>query len=271
MFKKSLIASIAFALIITGAVFAKGDQLVMTGSTTVLPIAQACAEAFMDKNPNIDVTVRGGGSGVGIAALLDGTCDIGNSSRDIKSKEIATARSKGINPTDNIIAWDGIAIVVNKDIAIENLTITQLKDIYNSKIQNWKDVGGPNKNIVVVSRDVSSGTFEVFKEKVLLNGTMRDDALKLASNQAISTTISSTPYSIGYVGLGYIGEGINTVKINNVAATKATAKSKEYPISRSLHMFTNGKPSGITKQFIDFVLSAEGQKIVDDLGFVPVK
>lgn len=267
MFKRILITVFFFLTI----VFAKGGQVVITGSTTVLPITQACAEAFMDKYPNIDVTVRGGGSGVGIAALIDGTCDIAMSSREIKTKEISNARSKGITPKDHIIAWDGLAIIVNVDVPIINLTMAQLKDIYSGKIKNWKDVGGPNKNIVAVSRDVASGTFEVFKEKVLLGGSMRDDALKLASNQAVLTTISSTPYSIGYVGLGYVTNEVKTVKVDGVAPSKESARNKTYPIVRSLHLYTDGEPKGDTKKFIDFVLSPDGQKIVDETGFVPLK
>ncbi|MCK5832234.1 phosphate ABC transporter substrate-binding protein [bacterium] len=263
---------VAVILILTaGFVFASGDQIVLTGSTTVLPIAQACAEAFMDINPKIDVTVRGGGSGVGIAAIIDGTCDIANSSRDIKTKEITTAKGKGVNPTDHIVAWDGIAIVIHPNLTIKGITIERLRDIYTGKISNWKALGGPNKNIIVVSRDVSSGTFEVFKEKVLEGGSVRDDALKLASNQAVSTTISTTPFSIGYIGLGYLNNKVKAIQVNGIDATAASAKSGTYPIVRSLHMFTNGEAKGIAKQYIDFVLSSKGQEIVTEMGFISIK
>ncbi len=268
---KNLSIIVLIALTLCTGALAKGEQIVITGSTTVLPIAQACAEAFMDKNPSIEVTVRGGGSGVGIAALIDGTCNIAMSSREIKSKEIASARAKGVTPTDNIVAWDGIAIVVHKDIALAGLTMPQLKDIFSGKIKNWKDLGGANKGIVAISRDVSSGTFEVFKEKVLENGSVRDDALKLASNQAVLTSVSSTPFSIGYVGLGYITDEVKTLKINNITPTKDSARDKTYPIVRSLHMFTPGKASADAQKFLDFVTGPEGQKIVDELGFVTVK
>ena len=259
-----LILTVGFAL-------AAGDQVVLTGSTTVLPIAQACAESFMDENPKIDVTVRGGGSGVGIAALIDGTCDIANSSRNIKTKEIALARGKGVNPVDHIVAWDGIAIVIHPDLPVKGITIEQLRDIYTGKISNWKALGGPNKNIVVASRDVSSGTFEVFKEKVLEGASVRDDALKLASNQAVSTTVSTTPFSIGYIGLGYLSSKVKAIDVNGIEPTANNAKNKTYPIVRSLHMFTNGEAKGIAKQYLDFVISSEGQKIVSELGFIPIK
>jgi len=251
--------------------FGTDDQLVLTGSTTVLPIAQACAESFMDDNPKIDVTVRGGGSGVGIAALLDGTCDIADASRSIKTKELASARSKGVNPVEHIVAWDGIAVVVHPDVPIDNLTIEQIRDIYSGEINNWKALGGPSKSIVIVSRDVSSGTFEVFKEKVLEGSSVRDDALKVASNQAVTTTVSSTPFSIGYIGLGYLNDNVKAIKVDGVMPSKATAKSQEFPIVRPLYMYTNGEAQGLAKLFLDFVFSTEGQEIVDELGFVPVK
>lgn len=250
---------------------ALAQQLVLTGSTTVLPIAQACAEAFMDKNPKVNVSVRGGGSSVGIAALIDNTCDIANSSRTIKTKEIASARAKGVNPKEHAIAIDAIAIIINPQLNIEDLTTEQIHDIFTGKIQNWKDLGGPNLKIVPVSRDVASGTYEVFKEKVLKNKTERDDAIRVASNQAVATTVKDTPGSIGYVGLGYLTDAVKTVKVNGVFPSKETAKNGTYPIVRNLYMYTRGEPKGVAKQFIDFVLSPEGQNIVDELGFIKLK
>lgn len=257
-------------LVLLSTTFAK-NELVIVGSTTVLPIAQECAEIFMDKNPNVNLTVRGGGSGVGIAALIDKTCDIAMSSRAVKTKEMANARAKGINPVEHIIAWDCIVIVVHPEVPVENLTLEQLRDIYTGKTQNWKELGGPSKNIVVVSRDVASGTYEVFKEKVLKDKTESDNALKAASNQAVLTTVATTPFSIGYIGLGYLDEKVKAVKVEGVAPSKETAKSQRYPIVRPLYLVTNGAPKETAKQFIDFVLSTDGQKIVDKLGFVPVK
>ena len=267
---KKFITAIAIIGLVFGIASAD-DQLVITGSTTVLPIAQACAEVFMDSHPSIDITVRGGGSGVGIAALLDATCDIADASRPMKSKELTKARAKGINPVEHIIAWDCIAVIVHPDVPVSELSLEQISDIYTGKINNWKDVGGPRKKIVVVSRDVSSGTYEVFKKKVLGGGSVRDDALKVASNQAVMTSVSSTPFSIGYVGLGYLNNKVKAVKVNGVTPSKKTAKSGAFPIVRPLYMYTNGEPTGLAKQFLNFVFSSEGQKIVDELGYVPVK
>ncbi len=255
---------------VSSLVFA-GEQLVMVGSTTVLPIAQACAEAFMDKNPSVDVTVRGGGSGVGIAALKDKTCNIANSSRPIQQKELAELRGSGVSPTEYAIAWDGLAVVVHPTVTVTNLTVAQVKDIYTGKIKNWKDVGGPNKSIVLVSRDVSSGTFEVFKEKVLKGASVDDAALKVASNNAVSQSVSQTPYSIGYLGIGYITKDVHALKIEGIEPTEQTTKNGTYPIIRKLYMYTNGEAKGKTKSFIDFVLSSEGQTIVSETGFVPIK
>ena len=267
---KRIITVIALIALVFGIAIAD-DQLVITGSTTVLPIAQACAETYMHSHIEADITVRGGGSGVGIAAMIDATCDIANASRPIKSKELTKARAKGINPVEHIVAWDGIAVVIHTDVPVSGLTLEQISDIYTGKIKNWKDVGGPNKTIVVVSRDVASGTYEVFKEKVLGGGSVRDGALKVASNQAVATTISTTPFSIGYIGLGYLSDKVKAIKVNGVMPSKQTAKSGEFPIVRPLYMFTNGEPTGLAKQFLDFVFSSEGQTIVGELGYVPVK
>ena len=250
--------------------FARGKKITIAGSTTVLPIAQATAEVFMDNNPEINVSVRGGGSSVGIASIMSGTVDIGDASRHIKNKELTAARESGINIVEHIVANDGIAIVLNNSNTIDALTLSQLKDIYTGKIQNWKELGGKNMPIVVVSRDVSSGTFEVFNKLVLKNAKGLDSALMLASNNAVVTTISTTPGAIGYAGLGYITEKVKAVPVDGVKATEKTIQTKEYPISRTLQMYTKGIPTGIVKQYIDFVLSPEGQKIVEQQGFIRI-
>ena len=249
----------------------KTNTLTITGSTTVLPIAQKTAETFMDIHPKVNISVRGGGSGVGIAALIDGTCDIADASRPMKTKELKTAREKGINPVETIIAKDGIAIVVHPDNPIKELSLEQLKKIYTGKISKWRDVGGESGSIVVVSRDVASGTFEVFKKVVRKGDQNRDDALMLASNKAVATTVSQTPGSIGYIGLGYLSADVKALIIDNVLPSNKTVVSGEYKLARPLFMYTNGKPKGLVKDLIDFILSPQGQNIVSDIGFVPIK
>ncbi|HDR90883.1 MAG TPA: phosphate ABC transporter substrate-binding protein [candidate division Zixibacteria bacterium] len=267
---KKIILLVATMALFAGALAAE-DQLVITGSTTVLPVAQACAEEYMDANPKADITVRGGGSGVGIAALIDEQCDIAMSSRDIKEKEIETARDKGVEPVEHVVALDALAIVVNPKNKVSKLTLEQVKAIYTGEITNWKELGGKDQDIVIVSRDVSSGTFEVFKEIVLKGGAVHESALKLASNQAVVTTVGNTPDAIGYVGLGYLNSKIKAVSVDGVDASVKTAQSGEYALVRKLNMYSKGAPTGSAKAYLDFVLSSTGQEIVSELGFVPVK
>jgi len=262
---------ILLTLILSLAAFslaAKGNQITCSGSTTVLPIAQAAAEAYMDTHPDLNISVRGGGSGVGVAALQNGTVQIANSSRPIKSKEISACKAKGIDPRAYVIANDAIAIVVHKGNPIQNLSIKQIKDIYTGKISNWKQVGGPSLPIVVVSRDVASGTFEVFNEKALSGAKVAASAQLLASNNAVVTAVSTTPGAIGYAGLGYITDGVNVVKVENVTPSETTAKNGSYKLARKLYMYTNGKAKGDVANFIGWLQSPAGQEIVKQQGFI---
>ena len=253
------------------SLFAASNSITITGSTTVLPIAQRAAESFMDIHEDISVSVRGGGSGVGIAALIDGRADIADASRPIKTKEIKLAREKGLDPYANVVARDGLAVVVHPDVPVDSVSIEDLKKIFTGEIENWKDLGGPGKAIVAISRDYSSGTFEVFKELVLQGAKVSDGALMLASNKAVATTVSTTPYSIGYIGLGYLSDNVKALKVDGVEATEETVKKGEYKLARPLFMYTNGEPKGIVKTFMDFVFSAQGQAIAREVGYVPVK
>ncbi len=250
------------------ALTAKRNQVTIAGSTTVLPIAQAGAEAYMDKYPTVNVSVRGGGSGVGIAALQNGTAQIAMSSRPMKSKEISACKSKGINPTAYVIANDGIAFITHKSNRLKNISLAQVRDIYIGKITNWNQLGGTNLPIVIISRDVASGTFEVFNDKVLKGAKVSGSAQMLASNNAIMTTVTTTPGAIGYVGLGYVSDAINIVPVDNVRPTEATVKNGSYPVSRKLYMYTNGKASGESARFLSFMQGAEGQAIVKNQGFI---
>jgi len=174
-------------------VIAAENNIVAKGSTTVLPISQACAEVFMDQNMDIDISVQGGGSGVGIASIVDGTCDIGNASRPIKEKEIVTAEEKGVNVFANIVARDAIAVVLNPVNDIDGLTLEQIKAIYTGEFSNWSQVDGSDQEIVVISRDSASGTFEAFNELALDKEKVRPDALLQASNAAVATSVANTP------------------------------------------------------------------------------
>jgi len=247
------------------------EKIVVEGSTTLLPIAQKAAEVFMNSNPGADISVRGGGSGVGIASLIDGTCDIGDSSRPIKDTELDKAVTNGRSLKANVVAMDGICIIVHPSNSMSALSKKQIKDIYTGAISNWKQLGGPDEKIVVISRDSSSGTFEAFGTLALDGAKVRPDALLQASNQAVASTVSRTPGAIGYVGLGYLSSSVRAVDVDGVKASKETVLSNKYPIGRPLFMYTNGTPKGLSKQFIDYILSPEGQKLVEEEGFVGLK
>lgn len=262
--------TVALLLLSGGALFAgRKNQLTISGSTTVLPIAQAGAEAFMEKY-DINVSVRGGGSGVGIAALINKTVNIANASRPMKAKEISQAKANGVNPKGYAIANDGITIVVNTKNTVKNISLNSLKSIYTGKITNWKQVGGPNLPIVVISRDVASGTFEVFNEKVLGGARVVDSAMMLASNNAVSSTVADTPGAIGYIGLGYVTDKSKIVSVDNVMPGEQTVKNGQYKLSRKLYMYTNGPAKGNAAAFLNFLLSGEGQKIVREQGYITV-
>jgi phosphate transport system substrate-binding protein len=252
-------------------VHAAGNAITIKGSTTVLPVAQAAAEVFMEKNPGVKISVQGGGSGVGIASLLDKTTDIADSSRKIKPEEIDKARASGVNPNEIAIALDGIAVIIHPTNSVKALTKAQIKDIYTGKVTNWSEVGGKDAKIVAVSRDTSSGTFEAFELLALNKEKVRPDALTTASNQAVAQTVAQTPNAIGYVGHGFLSPKVKAVTVDKIECTKQTIQSDKYPLSRYLYVYTDGKPAGNVQKFIDFLLSAEGQKLVVEEGFVEIK
>jgi len=247
------------------------EKIVVEGSTTVLPIAQKAAEVFMNSNPGAEISVRGGGSGVGIASLIDGTCDIADSSRSIKDTELDKAVTNGRSPKANVVAMDGICVIVNPSNNAGALTKKQIKDIYTGAISNWKQLGGSDEKIVVISRDSSSGTFEAFATLALDGAKVRSDALMQASNQAVASTVSRTTGAVGYVGLGYVTSSVKAVDVNGVKASKETVLTNKYLLGRPLFMYTNGEPKGLAKQFIDYILSPEGQKLAEEEGFVGLK
>ena len=269
--KRLLIVFIAVFFLVSLGSFSYAEDLRIDGSTTVLPIAQKAAEVFMKKNPSIKVFVSGSGSGTGIKALLDGTTDIADSSREAKDKEITAGKEKGIQLTAHKIALDGIVPVVHPSMKISNISMEQLRDIYNGKIKSWKEIGGPDRPIAVVSRDTSSGTYEVWEEKVLRKDRVRADALLVASNGQAVQTVAQNRYAIGYIGIGYVDKSIKVLKVEGKTASDKTVRDASWPIARPLFMYTNGKPSGVRAKFIDFVLSGEGQKIVNEVKYVSLK
>ncbi|HHY32140.1 MAG TPA: phosphate ABC transporter substrate-binding protein [Firmicutes bacterium] len=252
------------------------SQITIQGSTTVLPIAQRAAEVFMAKHPEVSISVRGGGSGNGIAALVDKAVQIATASRFIKFDEVKKAVANGVYPVPHRVALDGIAVIVNPQNPVDKLTVGQLKKIFAGEITNWKQVGGRDLKIVVVSRDSSSGTFETFQELVLQGARVAASALLQASNGAVADVVTRTPGAVGYVGLGYLSGKVKALRIGTtdkayVDPSVATVQAGQYPLARALYMFTDGWPTGDEARFIDFVLSAEGQRIAQEEGFVPLR
>ncbi|MDD1705592.1 MAG: phosphate ABC transporter substrate-binding protein [Methanoregulaceae archaeon] len=242
----------------------------ISGSTTVLPIAQKAADAYMKDHASTDIQIASGGSSVGIQAIGEQTVDIGMSSRDLKAEE----KTKYPGLVQTVIANDGIAIIVNPANTVSGLTMDQIKAIYNGSVTNWKTVGGPDQAIVVVGRDSASGTREFFTESVMKKTNYTSTMLEKNSNGAVKQTITQTPGAIGYVGIGYIEKDVKAVPVvvngAPVQASIGTVISKTYPISRPLLMITQGSPTGLAKIYIDFILSPAGQKIVTEEGFVPL-
>jgi len=248
--------------------------IMIKGSDTVLPLSQAEAEEFMLKNADKSITVIGGGSGVGIAALIDGEIEIAMASRSMKDSEIEQAKQKGINPLETTIGWDGIAVVVHPENPVNQLTFAQLKAVYDGNISNWKDVGGEDRKITVISRDSSSGTYEYFKEEVLGESEYRQDALVQPATGAIVQETAQNKGAIGYIGYAYVDNSVKALALDGgdgifVPATQEKILSGEYPLARKLFYYTNGEPQGLTKEFMDYVMSAEGQSIVSEVGYFP--
>ncbi|SDU28275.1 phosphate ABC transporter substrate-binding protein [Desulfobacula phenolica] len=255
-------------LMISSSVFA--GELVIKGSTTVLPIAQKAAEAYMAEHPDVKISLSGGGSGNGIKAIIDGTADIGNASRFIKQKEVDLAHDKSVYPVPFRVALDAIVPVVNYKNTVDDLSLEQLKDIYLGKITNWSEVGGTPGKIVVISRDSSSGTFGVWKDLVMKKERVIPGALTVPSNGGIVQAVANTPGAIGYVGLGYLNGDIKSVKVNGTPGTEENTLNGSFPIARGLFMFTKGWPTGDTMGFLSFILSQKGQELVKQAGSIPL-
>jgi len=251
------------------------------GSDTIVNLALAWAEQYQTEHPDIRISVTGGGSGTGIAALINKTVDIANASRQIKSEEVDQAKANGVDPFEHVIARDAIAVIVNPENPVNELTLQQISDIYSGKITNWTEVGGEDRPIVRLSRETNSGTHVYFLETVLRLSSKTDktlfstDTLLLPSSEGIIAEVRQNPNAIGYDGLGYVPKDLKMIAIAKeadaayVLPSIATVNDKSYPIARDLYMYTNGEPTGAVKDYLDWILSPEAQQIVIDLGFVP--
>lgn len=268
--KVLLTAAIALA-----AVSANAQRI--KGSDTCLPLSQQEAENYMKQVPSASVTVTGGGSGVGIAALLEGTTDIAQLSRKIKFDERQKLQAQGKTVKEVIIAYDALAVIVHPDNKASNLTREQLEGIFTGKITNWKEVGGEDMKIVPYSRETSSGTYEFFKESVLKNRNYMNGIMSMPATGAIVQSISQTKGGIGYIGLAYLNDNVKPVHVSYdqgktfVEPSVANAKNETYPIVRPLYYYYAGGSEATVKPFIDYVLSDAGQKTVSEIGFITVK
>ncbi len=252
------------------------------GSDTIVNLALAWAEAYMPLHPNVRISVTGGGSGTGIAALINGTVDLANASREMKPEEIDAAKKNGIDPVQVTIARDAIAVIVNPHNPVSELTIPQLSDIFTGKITNWSELGGVDAPIVLLSRESNSGTYAFFLENVVRRGDSHDDSLfspetlLMPSSEGISNEIRQNPNCIGYDGLGYVTPDQKTIRISVgpgkpfVEPSIRTVEDGTYPISRGLYMYSAGEVRGAVKDYLGWVLGPDGQKIVMQLGFVPL-
>jgi phosphate transport system substrate-binding protein len=252
------------------------------GSDTLVNVALAWAERYAELFPAIRISVTGGGSGTGIAALINGTVDIANASRQIKHEEEEEALANGITPHEFVIARDAIAVIINQNNPVNKLTIDQLSDIYSGKINNWSELGGEDRPIVRLSRETNSGTHVYFLEQVLRKGEKEDktlfspDTLLLPSSEGISAEIRQNPNAIGYDGLGYVTEDLKVVAVSRdpagpfVLPSAETVNDKSYPIARDLYMYTAMEPQGQIAAYLEWIMSEEAQKIVTELGFVPI-
>lgn len=261
----------------------KSVSIQIKGSDTMVNLGQAWAEAFNAIHANVNVAVTGGGSGTGIAALISGTCDIAESSRAVEEKETKQAEAEGIRFNQEIVALDGIAVVVHPSNPVKNLTMDQLREVFMGNIKNWRMLGGPDIPIVLLSREVNSGTHIFFKEHVLRHGKKKGTeefspgALMMPSSYAIAEEVANNENTIGYYGMGYISPRQKVIAVAKdanslfIEPTLQAVRSNAYPISRPLYLYTNGTPQGVIKEFIDFVYSKEGQEIVKKTDFVPIK
>jgi len=253
------------------------------GSDTIVNLALAWAERYNQINSDVSISVTGGGSGTGIAALMNGTVDIANASRSIKLEEVEAIKANGNEPVEFVIAQDAIAIVVNPNNPVNELTLQQISDIYSGKIKNWKEVGGEDRPIVRLSRETNSGTHVYFLEQVLRLGDKNNqtffsaETLLLPSSEGIGAEVRQNPNAIGYDGLGYVTHDMKVVAVARDASgpyvmpSADTVNRGEYPIARDLYMYTNGQPTNVIAAYLDWILSPVAQEIVTELGFVPIK
>ncbi len=271
MSKIAKITAVA-VLALCGAAASAETKIVIDGSTTVGPISKAFADFYKENHSGVNITISESGSGNGVKSLMNNACDIANMSRFMKPAEFKSCVDKGILPVAHVVAFDGLAVVVNPKNPVKALTVSQIADIYTGKISNWKQLGGEDAKIVVVSRDTNSGTYETFNELVLKKAAIAKDAEYVGSNGQARTRVNTTKNAIAYVGLGFVDDTVKPLSVEGILPAAKSVSTGKYPIARPLYMFTNGYPKmgSDVYNFVTLHLSKEGREIVSDLGYIPV-
>lgn len=280
MFTMAVMLVAAFSFIVCDK--GGGASLKVQGSDTMVQLSQQLAKAYMAKYPEKIVSIQGGGSGTGIAALLNQSADIANASRKMKEKEWNLASKKEIKVTEHIVGLDALAVIVHGDNKLTKLTIDQLSDIYAGKITNWKELGGVDAEILVISRDSNSGTHVFFKEEVLRKGDKKSElefgqgTVYAVSNQAMIDQVKTNPSAIAYVGMGWLIDEVKLVAVSKngkifVLPSFVDAQNGSYPLARTLQIYVNEASAEKASSFVEFIMSPEGQAVVKEVGFVPVK
>jgi phosphate transport system substrate-binding protein len=269
---KIAIAALA-AVAILSSTTAQAERLVMKGSDTLgAKLVPQLAEQFKAEHPDATFDIAAEGSTTGFAALIDGTAQIGMASRPAKPEEVAAAKAKGVNLKETTVAYDGMAVIVNEANPVKNLTKRQIEQIFTGEVGDWSAVGGTGGSISIYTRNTSSGTYSEFKEMAMKKRDYAPASQKMAGNEQIAAEVGKNPNGIGYVGLAYVkAKGVKVVSIDGAQPLVESVQKKVYPYSRPTFFYTNGEPSGLAKTFMEFTLSAAGQKIVASVGFVPVQ
>ena len=261
------------AVLLIGGVTAKADRLVIKGSDTLgAKLVPQLAESFKAQHPGTTFDIAAEGSTTGIAAIIDGTAQIGMSSRRAKSSEVSAASAKGVNLKPTIVAYDGIAVIVNTNNPLKSLTKKQVEQIFTGDITDWSGVGGSGGKISVYTRNTSSGTYSDFKELAMKKRDYAPGSQKMAGNEQIAAEAGKNPNGVGYVGMAYTkAAGVKPLPIDGAVPSTQSVQSHSYPYWRPTFYYTNGEPSGLAKQFLDFTIGPAGQKIVAQVGFMPIK
>jgi phosphate transport system substrate-binding protein len=280
--KRALMVVIAMASLAGSAWFAvdaqaarggvSPDTIVVDGSTTVGPLVKAMAEFYETQNPSVKPKITHSGSGNGARSLISGDCNIAAMSREMKTDEYRAALDAGVTPLGHVVALDGIAIIVHKSNPISGLTMDQVRQIYLGKITNWREVGGPNVQIVMISRDTNSGTFGSFMELVMDEQKVSPASETVGSNGAARSRVQTTPAAIAYVGLGFVDSSVKALEVGGVYPERETILDGSYPIARPLYLYTNGYPKlgSHLHKFLSLYLNKRGQEIIESIGFVPM-